>query len=205
MKAAAKLNHPHIVTAYDASEHEGVHYLVMEYVEGKNLASIVRELGPLPVAEAVECIVQAARGLEYAHQQGIVHRDIKPGNLLVGKDGTVKILDMGLAELDSEYGRGRRRPADRQRPGDGNLRLHGPRAGGRSHHADRRADIYSLGCTLYRLLTGRSLITAKRWCRRCCAIARRPFPRCARRGDVPPQLDAVFQKMVAKRPQDRQQ
>ena len=83
--------------AYDASEHGGVHYLVMEYVEGKDLAAIVKEKGPLPVAQAVECVVQAARGLQYAHEEGIVHRDIKPANLLVDKKGTVKILDMGLA------------------------------------------------------------------------------------------------------------
>ena len=99
VEAAAKLSHPNIVTAYDAGEHQGMHYLVMEYVEGKDLAAIVKERGPLAVREAVECILQAARGLQYAHEQGIVHRDIKPGNLLLDKKGTVKILDMGLARI----------------------------------------------------------------------------------------------------------
>ena len=83
VKAAAKLSHPNIVTAYDAGEHQGMHYLVMEYVDGKDLAAIVKERGPLGVREAVECVLQAARGLQYAHQQGIIHRDIKPGNLLL--------------------------------------------------------------------------------------------------------------------------
>ena len=99
VKAAAKLSHPNIVTAYDADEHQGMHYLAMEYVEGKDLATIVKERGPLGVREAVDCILQAARGLQYAHGEGIVHRDIKPGNLLLDKKGTVKILDMGLARI----------------------------------------------------------------------------------------------------------
>ena len=77
VEAAARLEHPNIVTAYDASEHEGVHYLVMQFVDGKDLAAIVKERGPLPVAQAVECIIQAARGLQYAHEQGIVHRGME--------------------------------------------------------------------------------------------------------------------------------
>ena len=97
VEAAAKLNHPNIVQAHDASEHEGIHYLVMEYVEGSDLGALLKQHGPLPIPQAVNCILQAARGLEYAHRHGIVHRDIKPGNLLVDQEGTVKILDMGLA------------------------------------------------------------------------------------------------------------
>jgi serine/threonine protein kinase len=99
VEAAAKLEHPNIVAAYDAGEHEGVHYLATQYVDGKDLAGIVKEHGPLPIPQAVECILQAARGLQYAHEQGIIHRDIKPGNLLLDKKGTVKILDMGLARI----------------------------------------------------------------------------------------------------------
>ena len=99
VEAAAKLNHPNIVQAHDASEHDGIHYLVMEFVEGKDLAALVKERGPLPITQAVDCVVQAARGLQYAHEQGIVHRDIKPGNLLLDKKGTVRILDMGLARV----------------------------------------------------------------------------------------------------------
>ena len=101
VEAAAKLTHPNIVTAYDADEAGGTHFLVMEYVEGTDLAAIVKEKGPLPVDRALSCILQAARGLEYAHRRGVVHRDIKPSNLLVDEGGTVKVLDMGLARLDS--------------------------------------------------------------------------------------------------------
>ncbi|MCY2995949.1 MAG: serine/threonine-protein kinase, partial [Planctomycetota bacterium] len=94
-KAAARLLHPNIVTAFDADEDHGLHFLVMEYVEGQDLARIVKDRGPLGVAEALDCIVQAAKGLEYAHTHGVVHRDIKPANLLLSTEGTVKVLDMG--------------------------------------------------------------------------------------------------------------
>jgi serine/threonine-protein kinase len=83
MEVAARLRHPNIVAAYDAGEHHGVHYLAMEFIDGTDLARVVREQGPLPVARAVDYTLQAARGLEHAHQEGVVHRDIKPSNLLV--------------------------------------------------------------------------------------------------------------------------
>ena len=135
VKAAARLTHPHIVTAYDADEYRGVHFLVMEHVDGQDLASLVREKGPLPVKQAVDCIVQAARGLEYAHHQGVIHRDIKPHNLLLNTQGVVKILDMGLARhrgVDRHAGRW----SDTQRRRAGHAGLHGTRAG--AGHQDRR-------------------------------------------------------------------
>ena len=98
VEAAAKLSHPNIVTAYDADEARGIHFLVMEYVDGCDLSSLVKTHGPLSVATAVDYIVQAARGLEYAHGKGVIHRDIKPHNLLFDKQKTVKVLDMGLRE-----------------------------------------------------------------------------------------------------------
>ncbi|MCY2991564.1 MAG: serine/threonine-protein kinase, partial [Planctomycetota bacterium] len=94
VEAAARLLHPNIVTAFDAKEHHGLHFLAMEYVEGQDLARIVKDRGPLRVTEALDCILQAAKGLEYAHKHGVIHRDIKPANLLLSTDGTVKILDM---------------------------------------------------------------------------------------------------------------
>ena len=101
VEAGAMLAHANIVTAYDADEAAGVHFLVMEYVEGQDLGTRVKQSGPLAVADAVDCILQAARGLEYAHRRGIVHRDIKPSNFLQDKNGTLKILDMGLARIGS--------------------------------------------------------------------------------------------------------
>ena len=100
VEAAAKLAHPNIVTAYDAGEHEGTHFLVMEYVDGQDLSRSSVSRGPLPPEEAVDYVLQAARGLQYAHEQGIVHRDIKPANLLLDRKGIVKILDMGLARME---------------------------------------------------------------------------------------------------------
>ncbi len=100
--AAARLNHTNIVTAYDADEADGVHFLVMELVEGIDLSQLVRNKGTVSVAKAIDYITQAAAGLQYAHDQGVVHRDIKPANLLLDKSGTVKILDMGLARFERE-------------------------------------------------------------------------------------------------------
>ena len=99
VKAAAKLMHPNIVAALDAGEADGLHYLVLEYVDGQDLNEIVRKYGPLPPEQAVDYILQAARGLRFAHKQGVIHRDIKPANLLLDRDGTVKVLDLGLARL----------------------------------------------------------------------------------------------------------
>ena len=97
--AVAKLRHRNIVTAIEAGETHGLLFLIMEYVEGKDLARLVRERGPLPVSQAVDCVIQAARGLERAASHGIIHRDIKPANLLLDCSGVIKILDMGLARV----------------------------------------------------------------------------------------------------------
>ena len=94
-------SHPNIVAAHDADEANGAHFLVMEYVEGKDLSALVKKDGPFPVAKAINYILQAARGLEFAHNKGVVHRDIKPANLLLDNDGVVKILDMGLARIEA--------------------------------------------------------------------------------------------------------
>ena len=102
VEAAARLMHPNIVTAHDAGEQDGMHYLVMEFVDGPDLASLLDKTGPMPTGVATNYVAQAAQGLEYAHGQGVVHRDIKPSNLLLGKDGVVKILDMGLARVQED-------------------------------------------------------------------------------------------------------
>jgi serine/threonine protein kinase/WD40 repeat protein len=206
VKAAAKLTHPNIVTAYDADEHRGVYFLVMEYVEGKDLAGFVREKGPLPVKQAVDCIVQAAEGLEYAHKQGIVHRDIKPHNLLLDKSGTVKILDMGLARLDEQM----HKQADddgltRSGAVMGTLDYMSPEQAMDTKTADARADIYSLGCTLHFLLTGRPPYEGDSLAAKIVAHRTQPVPSLrAKRKDVSEALDAVFQKMLAKKADARQ-
>jgi serine/threonine-protein kinase len=206
VEAAAKLNHPNIVQAHDASEHEGVHYLVMEYVDGKDLAAIVKEKGPLPVAQAVECIVQAARGLQYAHEEGIVHRDIKPANLLLDRKGTVKILDMGLARVAGLADQDDKDRLTASGQVMGTCDYMAPEQALDTHHADRRADIYSLGCTLYRLLTGEVPYKGETLMQILLGHQQSPIPSLRKaRSDVSPQLDAIYQRMVAKRPEDRQQ
>ncbi|MCA9165486.1 MAG: serine/threonine protein kinase, partial [Planctomycetales bacterium] len=101
VRAAARLEHVNIVRAYDADEHQGSHFLVMEYVSGDDLSARVRSTGAMTVEQAVDCIRQAARGLEFAHAQGIIHRDIKPSNMLLDEHGVLRILDMGLARVES--------------------------------------------------------------------------------------------------------
>src|SRR5262249_19854605 len=96
-RAAAALDHPNIVRLYDIGQGAGVHFLVMELVEGSNLQEMVTKTGPLHYVQAAQYIAQAANGLHHAHEKGFVHRDIKPGNLMVTKNGSIKILDMGLA------------------------------------------------------------------------------------------------------------
>src|SRR5690606_15377937 len=104
VRAAASMAHPNVVPAYDAEEADGVHFLAMEFVTGHDLAESVGRNGPLPINEACDYIRQAARGLTHAHTRGMVHRDIKPQNLMLTPDGQVKILDFGLSKFASEAG-----------------------------------------------------------------------------------------------------
>ena len=205
VKAAARLNHPNIVTAFDADEVEGIHYLVMEFVDGQDLARIVKQHGPMSVDQAVECVVQAAKGLEYAHGEGVIHRDIKPGNLLLDRKGTVKVLDMGLARIDmAGADEPERLTASEQVMGTCDYMA--PEQAEDTHAADHRADIYSLGCTFYRLLTGTPPYKGDSLIKILLSHREAPIPSlCEARQDVPEALNAVYQKMLAKAPEDRYQ
>jgi serine/threonine protein kinase/formylglycine-generating enzyme required for sulfatase activity len=208
VQAAAKLTHPNVVHAYDAGEHDGLHYLIMEYVEGRDLAEIVHEHGPLPVEQAVECVRQAAQGLQYAHEEGIVHRDIKPGNLLLDKKGTVKILDMGLARLNvGGLGEGEeKQPEQLTQSGQimGTVDYMAPEQAEDTRKADHRADIYALGCTLFRLVTGSPVYERDTVMRKLLAHREDEIPSMVQlRSDVPPRLTGVFQRMVAKNVDER--
>jgi len=209
-EAAARLTHPNIVTAYDAREDLGVHYLVMEYVDGTDLSTLVKRNGPLPVPAAVDCIIQAARGLEYAHGEGVVHRDIKPGNLLLDRSGAVKVLDMGLARLekleDDNTSVQTEAEITRDDSALGTVDYMAPEQARDTKHADARADIYSLGCTLHYLLTGRPVYGGSTLMARMMAHQQQDIPALDEaRSDVPDELSAVFRKMLAKRLEDRYQ
>ena len=102
MKAVGRLDHPNIVRAYDAREIDGMPVLIMEFVDGLDLAEIVRRIGPLPMADACEVVRQTALALQCAHEHGLVHRDIKPSNIMLSRSGEVKLLDLGLARFYAE-------------------------------------------------------------------------------------------------------
>src|SRR5262249_46075585 len=194
VRAAAQLVHPHIVTAFDAEQVGSLHFLVMEYVAGRNLAEVVAASGPLPVGRAVSYIRQAARGLQHACDKGMIHRDIKPHNLIladaadshdpdVRTHGQVKILDFGLARFATEEGGG---PQTASGVIMGTVDFMAPEQADSARKADIRSDIYSLGCTLHYLLTGRVLFPDGTMIQRVMShVERTPPPLSAFRSDLP--------------------
>ncbi len=206
IQAAAQLSHPNIVLALDADEHEGTHFFAMEYVQGTDLAKHVKQVGPLPVAQAWEYVRQTALGLQHAFERGLVHRDIKPHNLLLmPQTGTVKVLDMGLARLRSES------PDEASctaLTAEGTMMgtpdYVAPEQAMDARSADIRADLYSLGCTFYFLLTGRVPFPGGSLMEKLFRHQNeQPRPVRDYRPDVPPPVAAVVHRLLAKRPADR--
>ena len=205
VETIARLSHPNVVMAFDAGESDAGPYLVMEFVDGRDFASEVSGGGPLPIPDAVDRILQAARGLEYAHARGIVHRDIKPGNILRDKDGVVKVADLGLARLTAG---GQAENASLTQAGSvvGTAEYMPPEQAIDSGLVDHRADIYSLGGTLYYLLTGGPPYQAATIMAMLLKHRDAPIPDLgAARPDAPAELVALFRRMVAKAPEDRVQ
>ncbi len=211
VQAAAKLNHPNIITAYDANQIHGRHYLAMEYVEGPNLDQLVRARGPLPVDLACDFLVQGALGLQHAHEVGMVHRDLKPANLLVlpGKRAAVvKILDFGLARLQepSASVRVQNTIFVKENTVMGTPDYLSPEQARDLHQVDIRTDIYSLGCTLYFLLTGQPPFPGGSSIDKLVRHAKdMPKPVELFRSDIPMELAHLMTRLLAKRPQDRVQ
>jgi serine/threonine protein kinase len=216
-EVATRLSHPNIVSVIDAREDRGVQFLTMEYIEGHNLNDLVDEVGPLPINLALHCAIQAASGLEAAHAQGIIHRDIKPGNLMLDASGMVRVLDLGLARVvEATTPFGKTSDGSRSRTQIHNLTLSGvymgtvdfiaPEQADDSRRADHRADIYSLGCTLYFLLTGHPPFVGDSVLKRLLAHQERPAPSLrAARPDVSEAMEIIYLRMMAKKPADRPQ
>jgi len=218
--AAASLNHPNIVTAYDADEAGGLHFLVMEFVEGVSLDRLVAKKGPLPVPMACQFARQVALGLQHAAEKGMVHRDIKPQNVMVTKKAQVKVMDFGLARFA-------RTDIEEDRPATGRVPFGAgksiadpltnpnvlmgtpdylsPEQAKNSHAVDARSDIYSLGCTLHFLLTGKPPFShASTLIDKLLAHTEESPPAIRElRPDVPESLAAVLAKMMAKKADDR--
>jgi serine/threonine protein kinase len=207
IRAAARLIHPNIVTAHDADESEGRYFLAMEYIDGKDLLAVVNDEGPLAVDTAVDYALQTSEALKYAHSQRIIHLDIKPANLLLDRNGTIKVLDMGLARIDDVLNDTETAPAEaliQDGKVMGTVDYVPPERSTHPEAVDHRADIYSLGCTLYYLLTGRPPYGGNTILKRIEAHRLKPTPSLHKmRDDVPESLEAAYQRMMAKDPNDR--
>jgi serine/threonine-protein kinase len=208
VQAVGALSHPNIVIAHDATQVGDTHFLVMEYVDGKNLSQLVKEGGALPWARACDYMRQTALALQHAHERGMVHRDIKPTNLLVTAQGSMlKVLDLGLAR-QNRGGEGDDDSFTLTQEGSvmGTPDYMAPEQAEDSHAVDIRADIYSLGCTLYFLLSGQVPFPGGTFMQK---LKRHkeaePTPIHLLRSDLPPPLPAAVRKMLAKNPDDRYQ
>lgn len=206
VRAAAKLAHPNVVHAYDAGVQGDLRYLVMEYVEGCDLSALMKQQPKLGIKQVCGFIEQAARGFAAAHAKGIVHRDVKPGNLLIDKNGVVKVLDMGLARFDDEGIGGAMTEGELTQSGSvmGTVDYMAPEQALDTRHADAKSDVYGLGCTLYRALAGEAAYGGRTLVEKILAHRDHPVPSVRKlRPDAPPQLDILVQRMLAKHPSDR--
>jgi serine/threonine protein kinase len=205
MTAIGRLEHPNVVRAMDAGDVDGQHFLVMEFVEGTDLANHVKVHGRLTVDNATRALRQAALGLGAAHAAGLVHRDIKPSNLLLTRQGHVKVLDLGLALLGGEDRSRKELTAAGQSFGTPDYMA--PEQWNDAHGVDARTDLYALGCTLFFLLVGRAPFADDRhrtlFSKLKAHNEETPPDLKSLRSDVPDELQAIYLKLLAKNPDDR--
>src|SRR2546423_3770322 len=196
-RAVAALSHPNIVTVIDRGDQDGRQFIVFEYGEGENLKR-VGERGPLPVATALELALQVARGLSFAHQQGLVHRDVKPQNVLLNGDGQAKVTDFGIARsLDVQHGMTQTGTVL------GTSEYIAPEQA-QGQRVDEHTDVYSLGVVLYELLTNEVPFSGENFVAVAMRHINEPPPSVRdKRPDVSPRLDAAVQRAMAKQPEDR--
>ena len=197
-RSVAALSHPNIVTVIDRGEHADRQFIVFEYVEGENLKRLIERRGPAPVANALELAIQVARGLAFAHQQGLIHRDVKPQNVLLNGDGRAKVTDFGIARsLNVQHGMTQTGTVL------GTSDYIAPEQA-QGQRVDEHTDVYSLGVVLYELLTSLVPFPGENFV----AVAMRHIneePPSVRdtRPDVSPRLDEAVRRAMAKRPEDR--
>jgi serine/threonine protein kinase len=203
-KAIASLSHPNIVLAYDIDNEDDVHYIVMEFVDGIDLQQLVKRDGAIDAMVAADMIAQAARGLDHAHSKGVIHRDVKPANLLIDKKASIRLLDMGLALVSA--GDDESLTVANNENVLGTADYLAPEQALNSHKVDHRADIYGLGCTLYFLLTGKPPFSDGTLAQR---IAKHqtemPTPIRQIRPECPGEMEGICIKMIQKDPQYRYQ
>ncbi len=206
VETAARLAHPNIVTAHDADVCEAGQYLVMEYVEGTDLDRLVRTRGTLSARLTATMILQAARGLDYAHSQGVIHRDVKPANLLIDGGGVLKITDLGLARSTEVFGGDSFQETSLTTHGGilGTVDFMSPEQAFNPSQVDHRADIYSLGCTLFFLVMGRPPYSGETPMETLLLHKQDPIPSLLNlHGNMPYELDDLYKRMLGKRPADR--
>ncbi|MBU8807287.1 Stk1 family PASTA domain-containing Ser/Thr kinase [Mycolicibacterium goodii] len=202
---AAALNHPAIVAVYDTGEAETrngpLPYIVMEYVDGVTLRDIVHTDGPIPPRRAIEIIADACQALNFSHQHGIIHRDVKPANIMISKNNAVKVMDFGIARALADTGNSVTQTA----AVIGTAQYLSPEQA-RGETVDARSDVYSLGCVLYEILTGEPPFIGDSPVAVAYQHVREdPVPPSRRHSDVTPELDAVVLKALAKNPDNRYQ
>jgi serine/threonine-protein kinase len=197
-RAVAALSHPNIVTVIDRGEHGNRQFIVFEYIAGENLKALIQRRGPAPVTTALELALQVARGLSFAHQQGLIHRDVKPQNVLLNGDGQAKVTDFGIARsLDVQHGMTQTGTVL------GTSDYIAPEQA-QGQRVDEHSDVYSLGVVLYEMLKNEVPFPGENFV----AVAMRHIneaPPAIRdtRPDVTPRLEAAVQRAMAKRPEDR--
>ena len=206
MEAVGRLSHPNIALAHDAGQLDGTLFLATELVEGLDLAKLVKRHGPLSIADACEVVRQAALGLDHAHGKGLVHRDVKPSNLMVSSTGVVKLLDLGLARFRTETV-----SADETSTGVwlGTVDYMAPEQAEDPRKVDAKSDLYSLGCTLFHLLVGHAPFAGQEHntpFKKMTAHAREQAPVIrSLRPDVPKQLSGIIGQLLSKDPSLRRQ
>lgn len=207
MRAIGTLSHPNIVNAYDAREVDGTAVLVTEFIDGFDLTELVRRIGPLPRADACEIVRQAAVALEYTSGLGFVHRDVKPSNIMLSKAGEVKLLDLGLARLQRDQNDRPEITGTGQAMGTADFVA--PEQVTDCRTVDVRADIYSLGCTLFKLLTGNAPFADERhvtaFAKMTAHVSTQPPSLVELLPGAPPALVKLVDSMLAKRPEERPQ